>query len=84
MKPSQKLIVCFENYTVITRFDDLDVILLPLAKKLELNGDKFGPVVTLDSVMCITMRYADKTRDGIPEAKIFGYTVDEFLLKQYK
>lgn len=65
MKPSQKLIVCFENYTVITRFEDIDVSLLQLAKMLELNGDKFGPVVTFDGAMCITIRYADKARDGI-------------------
>ena len=84
MKPSQKLKVTFEGYTVLVRFDDLDKGLHHLAKKLEIEGDKFGPVGYFDGTIYIGMKYADKTRDGVPEVKIFGYAEDEFLAKQYK
>jgi len=84
MKNNQKLKIAFENYTVTVRFDELDAKLLPLAKKLELNGDKFGPVTEFDGVMCICMSYADKSKDGVPESKIFGYPEAEFLARQYK
>ena len=65
MKLSQKLHVEFESYSVIVRRDGLDHRLQPLAVKLALNGDIYGPVTWFDGVMCITMRYADKTREGV-------------------
>jgi len=84
MKNNQKLKIAVENYTVTIRFDELDAKLLPLAKKLKLTGDKFGPVTEFDGLMCISMSYADKSKEGIEEAKIFGYAENEFLAKQYK
>ena len=84
MKASQKLIVEFENYKVITRFADLDAKLLPLAKKLELNGDRFGPVTDFDGTICIAMRYADSSKDPVSANKIFGYPENELMAMQYK
>lgn len=84
MKPSQKLVVGFETYSVKVRFDELDPKLLPLAKKLELAGDMYGPVNTFDGCMCVTMHYADKRRHGIPEQMIFGYPVEVIMAMQQK
>lgn len=84
MKNSQKLKIQFENYVVVVRFDELDEKLLHIAKKLELNGDEFGPFCEFDGLICICMSYADKRRKGVKEAEIFGYPKKEFLAKQYK
>lgn len=86
MKASQKLKVSFESFEVVVKFEDLDVKLLPLALKLEKEGDIWGPVADVSgrSDMCVSMRYADKKREGILEAKIFGYPADEFMKRQYK
>ena len=64
------------------RFDELDAKLLPLVKKLEVEGDKFGPVVTVIDSMCVAIQYADKTRGPVKPA-IFGCESDDFLAKQY-
>lgn len=84
MKASQKLKIRFENIETIQRFGDLDNILLPLAAKLEKEGDIYGPVcMVYDGHMCIAMRYADKRREPV-NPTIFGYDSEEFLAKQYK
>lgn len=84
MKKSQKLNVWFENYKVETTFEKLPAGLLPLAHKLEKEGDKYGPVSMFDGTMCIAMAYSDKSRDGIEESKIFGYPADALMAMQYK
>lgn len=84
MKASQKLIVEFEQYKVRVKFSELDSKLLPLAKKLEIEGDNYGPVSWFDGSMCITMKYADGAKNGTPEAKIFGYPVEEIMAMQQK
>lgn len=82
MKASQKLIVKIENIKLTVRFDEIDSKLLPLVKKLETEGDKFGPVVTVIESVCVTMQYADKSR-GPVKPKIFGYDCDELMAKQH-
>jgi hypothetical protein len=84
MKANQKLNVYFENYHVVVRFDQLDKKLLPLAKRLEIQGNRFGGVNDFDGVMCVQMNYHQETKDGVPENKIFGYPEKEFLSMQYK
>lgn len=89
MKASQKLVLDIEGIIIKTRFDELPVNLFPLAKKLETEGDLFGPVSLLvdncaGNGMCVTMRYADKRRGPVEKKKIFGYDADKFMAKQYK
>lgn len=84
MKASQKLIVEFESYKAIVRFDELDAKLLHIAKGLEIHGDVYGPVSHFDGAMCITMRYAGGSKPAVPEAKIFGYPTEEFMARQQK
>lgn len=82
MKKSQKLKVKIENFENIVRFEDIDKKLLPLVARLEVEGDEFGPVVDVINGLCVTIKYADKSR-GPVEPTIFGYDSDEFLEKQY-
>jgi len=65
------------------RFDELDIKLLPLVKKLEVEGNLFGAVNLVIDNICITLEYADK-RIGSVKPTIFGIHCDEFMSKQYK
>ena len=88
MKATQKLKVTIEDITNIVMFKDLSSKLLPLVKKLEEEGDIYGPVscsITLQSgiTLCVAMSYADYRREKT-KVTIFGLPEDEFLAKQYK
>ena len=87
MKPSQKLVVQFENIKVIVRFEDLDAKLLPIAQKLERTGNRFpasNGVYDLVDGYFVGINYNGCIKDAVPEAKIFGYPEKEFLARQYK
>ena len=86
MKGSQKLRVDIEGIKFLMRFDEIDPMLLPLAAKLEKDGDEFGPVsgvIVLNTTLCVTMNYADKRRGPVKQT-IFGYDADKLMGMQYK
>jgi|WetSurMetagenome_2_1015567.scaffolds.fasta_scaffold1688519_1 hypothetical protein len=88
MNKSQKLVIDIEGIINIVPFSSLDPKLIPLVKKLEVEGDIFGPVnsvITMKSGLSlfVSISYANG-RKGPVKPTILGYDQDEFLAKQYK
>lgn len=88
MKKTEKLKLTIDNLcTIETTFDKLPEEFRHIAEKLENEGNQFGgvAVVVVDNSTnqsyCVGLDYAGKVVK--PKNKLFGYTENEFLSKQY-